>query len=127
MNFKKLNTGLLIIVAIMMLSCSKGNPILFCEGVDDKGEGVSCGKKFSTGELTAIVKAEKPFKEKNMEVVISQIVDGENIKLQTMKIEVDPEKKQKSFNLPMYNPGTFQVDAKIKGKNISKGTITLVE
>ncbi len=112
---------------ITTVSCSSEKSVLFCEGIDAKGAGVHCGKKFHTGEVTAIVKQEEPFEDKKMEIVVSQIAGEEKIKVQTMKIELDPSKKQKSFNVPMYNPGTFQVDAMIKGKVISKGTITLVE
>lgn len=111
--------------AFLLTSCSNDNQISFCEGMDEEGNGVKCGEKFTTGELTAIINYKKPFNSEKLEIKISKISGSELIKTDSLDVKIKGDETKKSFNLQMYNAGTFKVDACIKNEIISTGTISL--
>jgi len=56
----------------MLSGCSKKEGLLFCEGVTPEGEGVNCGKVFTTGDLTAVIKTKEPFGNDSLTVIVKQ-------------------------------------------------------
>jgi len=112
---------------LLIISCADNKEMSFCEGTDMNGNGVKCGKKFHTGDLTAVVKSDSPMSGENLNIEVKKITEEDSIKVDSFKVKINSGDTQKSFNLPMYNEGTFQVNAMSNGKKISSGTVTLVE
>ncbi len=109
------------------MSCSKDNQISFCEGTDLNGKGVKCGKKFYSGDMTGIINYKKPFESDKINIIISKTSGNSSMKVDSFTLDVKENEEKAVFNLPMYNEGAFTIDAVLKGKKISTGTLTIVE
>jgi hypothetical protein len=111
---------------VFLAGCSKETDIKFCEGVTPEGKGVNCGKKFSTGELTALFSSEQPF---GTETLTLQVIDEKREmqnSVEKRSLTVDPGAKQATTNLSFYNPGTYRVDVQKNEETISSGSVEIV-
>ncbi len=121
---------LLIHIFISLLifgGCSKSDRIQFCEGVNTDGDGINCGKKFEDGELTAVINAGDPFGVTSITVQIMEIGDKKTEKLETLNVEVKPDKQTATANLSFYAGGKYLVRAMKKDVLIGEGEIEIVE
>ena len=115
-----------LILLIIATGCSKNEGIQFCEGVDNNGKGVACGKKFTTGDLTAVIPQNEAETSDLFIKVINTSSPGEAV-TNTFKIEIEKEKPVVSFNLPLYNEGTFRIEAFSNDKKTAEGTVEIVD
>ena len=122
---KKLSA--LLIILILLTGCSKKEGIIFCEGVDNNGEGVSCGKKFTTGEVTALIDYKNSFEADNLNIKVVSTSGSSETVINTLRIEVEREKSTASFNLPLYNGGTYRIEALKDDAKIAEGNIEAVD
>lgn len=118
--------GLIVLLVVSVLvSCGKEETIKFCEGMDQEGQGVNCGTKFETGDLTAVIKVKEPFGVTKLTV---RVLDTrrDNAVIETVTVNVKEEDLTASANLRLYNSGVFNVEV-LKDKNvISQGKVEMV-
>lgn len=107
--------------------CSKSKGVDFCEGVDTDGKGVSCGREFTTGDLTGVLTADQPFETENISVKIMREENGKIKPEKNMTVAVDREKKRASFDLSFYNPGKYYVEAYKEADKIGEGELTVTD
>ena len=117
----------LLILLLIITGCSKKEGIQFCEGVDNSGKGVSCGKKFTTGEITAVMQRGDDTGSQTITVKVIDTAASDGRVENTLKIEVEGEKPDVSFNLPLYSEGNFRVEAYIDDKKTAEGTVEIVD
>lgn len=98
------------LVCLTMVGCSKNQAVQFCEGVDIDGKGVNCGKKFTTGDLTGVIKQSKPFETELLEVKIVRIEKSSKIVEKTIHLKVERDKSIASTPLSFYNTGKYVVE-----------------
>lgn len=98
------------LVCLTMIGCSKNEAIQFCEGVDMDGAGVNCGKKFTTGDLTGVIKQSKPFETELLEVKIFRVEKSSKIDVKTIHLKVERDKSLASTPLSFYNTGKYVVE-----------------
>ena len=115
----------MLILILITTGCSKKEGIQFCEGIDNNGKGVACGKKFTTGDLTAVISQNKT---DGSDLSIKVISTGpvETV-INTFKIEIEREKPVVSFNLPLYNAGSFRIEAFSNDIKTAEGTIEIID
>ncbi len=123
------NGMILLTVACILAAggCSKSKGVDFCEGVDTDGKGVSCGKEFTTGDLTGVLTADQPFEAENISVKIMREENGKMKPEKNMTIAVDREKKRVSFDLSFYNPGKYSIEAYKESDKIGEGELTVTD
>ena len=123
------NRVLLIIIAgaITLGACTKSKGVDFCEGVDTEGKGVSCGKEFTTGDLTGVLTADQPFEAENISVKILREENGKMKPEKSISVAVDREKKRASFDLSFYNPGKYSVEAYKESDKIGEGELIVTD
>ena len=121
--------GIILIIALALTAgaCSKSKGVEFCEGVDTEGKGVSCGKEFTTGDLTGVLTADQPFEAENISVKIMREENGKIKPEKNMTVTVDREKKRASFDLSFYNPGKYYVEAYKESDKIGEGELTVTD
>ncbi len=118
----------IILAALMTITSCNGNEgISFCEGVDTEGGGVNCGKKFSTGDLTAVITSESNFVADRITVKVADITSGKENPVKAIILNVKGEEKRTNTNLPFYNAGRYKVEAYRDTSLISSGTIEIAE
>lgn len=122
---KKIFISLLICLAIT--GCSKNDTIQFCEGVDMEGKGVNCGKKFTTGELTGVIKQSKPFETEMVDVKIIRIEKSSKIIEKTIHLKVERDKAIASTPLPFYNSGKYVVELYRENDKLAEGEIEVTD
>lgn len=118
---------LLITCTIITTACSKSKGVEFCEGIDTDGKGVSCGKEFTTGDLTGVLTADQPFEEENISIKIMREENGKMKPEKNMTVAVDREKKRVSFDLSFYNPGKYSVEAYKESDKIGEGELLVTD
>lgn len=116
----------MLILLLITTGCSKKEGIQFCEGVDNNGKGVACGKKFTTGDLTAVI-SQNGTESSTLSIKIINTSGPGEIITDTFKIEIEREKPVVSFNLPLYNAGVFRIEAFTNDKKTAEGTIEIVD
>ena len=123
------NGMILLTVACILAAggCSKSKGVDFCEGVDTDGKGVSCGKEFTTGDLTGVLTADQAFEAENISVKIMREENGKMKPEKNMTIAVDREKKRVSFDLSFYNPGKYSIEAYKESDKIGEGELTVTD
>ncbi len=114
-------------LALSAISCSKSRGIDFCEGVDPEGRGVSCGKEFTTGDLTGVLTADQPFETENITVKILRRENGHIRTEKNMTVAVDREKKRASFDLSFYNAGVYSVEAYRENDKLGEGELKVTD
>ncbi len=116
-----------VTVLVLFAGCSKANKVQFCEGVSPEGEGVNCGTRFETGELTAMIKCDKPFETEEIFVAITEVRDKKTEPYESLTVEVNPEEERVNTNLSFYNGGMYRVTAKAGENTIAVGEIEIVD
>jgi hypothetical protein len=111
----------------VITACSKSKTIEFCEGVSPDGKGVNCGSKFEDGELTAVVNGEEPFGVKTITVQIFEVKKNKTEKIETLSLEVKPDKDTAMVNLSFYSGGRYMVTAQKNDARIGSGEVEIVE
>jgi len=117
----------LLFLVLLVSGCFKSDDISFCEGVSPKGEGVKCGVKFESGELTAVVKSGDPFGTDKLDIQVFRIIDGKNQKSESISVAVKPEEKSVSTNLPLYIGGNYKIIVVKNGEEFIEKNIEIVE
>lgn len=110
-----------------MAGCSKNDTILFCEGVDMDGKGVNCGKKFTTGDLTGVIKQSKPFETEMLDVKVIRLEKSSKIVEKTIHLKVERDKSMTSIPLSFYNTGKYQVELYRDDSKIAEGAVEVTD
>lgn len=117
-----------LVCMFIFSGCKKDQSMSFCEGKSKEGTGINCGKKFTTGDLMAIVKGKEPFGQEKLSV---SIIEKKKLKEEIIKkfsIKVGPGKKDAAIDLSLYTEGIFRI--LITGtdkKLIAEGTVEIVD
>ena len=120
-------TVFLTLVALIFGGCLKSNKIQLCEGVTPEGDGVNCGKKFEDGELTAVITSEDPFGVKTISVHVYEIKEQKTDKIETIQVDVNPDKQTATVNLSFYTGGRYSVRAMKNDVIIGEKEVEIVE
>ena len=124
-NVKKVIISSLI--GLSLIGCGKSDAVLFCEGVDVEGKGVACGKKFTTGDLTGVIKQSKPFETELVDVKVIRIEKNSKIVEKTIYLTVERDKKTASTPLSFYNSGKYVVELYRDKDKIAEGEIEVTD
>jgi hypothetical protein len=116
----------LLILLLITTGCSKTEGIRFCEGVDNNGKGVSCGKKFTTGDVTAVMERGDETGS-TLTVKITDTTDGAGTAANIIKIEAEGDNPYISFNLSLYSEGIFRIEAFFDDQKAAEGTIEVID
>ncbi len=111
----------------MMIGCSKKDGIQFCEGVDMEGKGVNCGKKFTTGDLTGVIKQSKPFETEMLDVKIIRLEKSSKIVEKTIHLKVERDGSTASTPLSFYNSGNYVVELYKENDKLAEGSIVVTD
>ena len=117
----------LFLTVLIVTGCSKTNTIQFCEGVKPDGEGVNCGKKFEDGELTAVIISEDLFTTKTITVQIDEMKNNKREKVETLTVDVKPDKQTAAVNLSFYTGGKYIVQALNNNVLIGEESVEIIE
>lgn len=118
----------ILIILMPLISCKKEEHIFFCEGVSPAGEKMKCGTKFTTGDLTAVVEADKPFETDSLNVTVHEIKKFKEEPAYSLSVTVKPEEQKTRFTMSFYNDGKYRILISDKEKNIiAEGTITIID
>jgi hypothetical protein len=117
----------LLILLLITTGCSKKEGIQFCEGIDNNGKGVACGKKFTTGDLTAVILKNETEESSLISIKVINTSGTVETIINTFNVEIEGERPSVSFNLPLYNAGTFRVEAYSNDKKTAEGTIEIID
>ena len=110
-----------------MAGCSKKDAVSFCEGVDVEGKGVNCGKKFTTGDLTGVIKQGKPFEADSLEMKVLRIEKNKKIPEKNVHLKVERDKSIASTPLSFYNNGKYVVEIYKDDAKIAEGEIEVTD
>ena len=116
-----------MLISIVILSCSKDNAIQFCEGVDNDGNGVRCGKKFTTGDLTGVINSVKPFEAESLILKIIHIEKNSKIVDKTIDLKVEREKNRVNTTLYFPNSGNYKVEIFREDALFAEGPIEIID
>jgi len=120
--------SMICIIFCVMLSCKKRSPVVFCEGVNTEGKGISCGTKFSTGDLTAVIQVDDRFETENLKIVVSRKTSYKNEPVSVLNHKVASEKNIANVPLSLYIEGDYVVEAFGKDdRTLGSGNITIVD
>jgi len=110
-----------------MIGCSKNNGINFCEGVDLEGKGVNCGKKFTPGELTGVIKQSKPFETEMLDIKIIRLEKSSKIVEKTIHLKVERDKSIANTPLTFLNSGKYVVELYRDKDKLAEGAIEVTD
>jgi len=116
-----------VLIFLTMTGCSKKDAFQFCEGVDIDGKGVNCGKKFTTGDLTGVIKHSKPFETELVDVKITRIEKNSKIVEKTIHLKVERDKSIASTPLSFYNNGKYVVELYKDNDKLGEGEIEVTD
>jgi len=115
------------LICLAMTGCSKNDKIQFCEGVDVNGKGMNCGKKFTTGDLTGVIKQSKPFEADSLEVKVTRIEKNSKTVEKTIYLKVERDKKIASTPLSFYNSGKYVVELFRDKDKLAEGEVDVTD
>ncbi len=115
------------LVFLFLAGCSKSDTVLFCEGVDMEGKGVNCGKKFSTGDLTGVIKQSKPFETDLLEVKVYRIEKNKKTVEKNIRLKVERDKSIANTPLSFYNSGRYVVELYKESGKIAEGELEVTD
>ena len=116
-----------MLAGMIALSCSKDNKVQFCEGVDNDGNGVKCGKKFTTGDITGVINSSKPFDAENISLKIINLEKSSKIVDNTIDLKVERDKNTANVTLPFYNDGIYKVEVFRQDDLLAEGEVIIVD
>ena len=70
----------------------------------------NCGKKFTPGDLTGVIKQSKPFDTELLDVKIVRIEKNSKIVEKTIHLKVERDKSTASTPFSFYNTGKYAVE-----------------
>ena len=117
----------LILIFSILFGCKSQKTIEFCEGVSPEGEGVSCGDKFSTGEITVLIKPESGFSAANIDINIYKKLKYKNEKIDSRSLKINPEETIANTNIYFYDEGDFILEVNENNKKIAEGSVSIVD
>ena len=118
---------ILISILCLAVACGKQKAMQFCEGTNKDGEGVRCGTKFEAGDLTMLVRSDRPFESASIKVDIYQIDGKHDEKIDSLEVQTRPEETQKAVPLSLYQGGKFRVKARKGDEILAEGEIEIIE
>ena len=120
-------TIICLLAGLTIIGCSKGNTIQFCEGVDNAGNGVGCGKKFTTGDLTGVISLNRTFDADSLVLKITHVEKNSKIVEETIKLKVEKDKNKLNATLPFYNSGKYKVELFRQNDLLAEGSIEIID
>lgn len=118
---------LLFLLLPVMIGCSRTRAIEFCEGITPEGKGVNCGGTFEEGELLAVISAKDPFGVNALTVQVQEVRNGKKEPLESITVDVKPDRDTATANLSLYTGGTYVVRAMKKDEMIGEGEVVIKE
>ncbi len=118
---------LFVLICLVVSGCSKKDTVQFCEGVDIEGKGVNCGKKFTTGDLTGVIKYGKPFETEIVDVKVLRIEKSSKIVEKNIHLRVEREKNTASTPLSFYNTGRYVVELYRDSDKLGDGSVEIAD
>lgn len=118
---------ILSIICFVMTGCSKKEKFTFCEGVDIKGKGVNCGKKFTTGDLTGVITDNKPFETDMLDITVKRVEKNSKTAEKTVHLKVDRTKNTASTPLSFYNSGRYVVEVFKDKDKLAESSIEITD
>lgn len=118
---------ILSVIFCVMTACSKKEKLTFCEGVDIKGKGVNCGKKFTTGDLTGVITDGKPLETDTLDIKVTRIEKNSKTLEKTIHLKVDRTKNSASTPLSFYNSGRYIVEVYKDKDKLAEGNIEVAD
>jgi len=112
----------------LLASCSKKDPVVFCEGTDTEGKPVKIGKVFTTGMITVYGKFSSPFGTENVTIKLYDTEDGDILPEETQSVKVDPLEKTVRTDFLIINESSYK--AVVEGKDgsvLGEGTVKILE
>jgi hypothetical protein len=102
---------------------------MFCEGASTSGDGVNCGTKFESGDVSVILTSEDPFNAKTVVVSVYEFKPdtGRYEKTETINADVKPNASRANVNIPFYAPGKFRVRAYANNTLIGESDIEIAD
>lgn len=117
----------ILFLIVLFSSCGSSNKIQFCEGVSKEGDGVNCGEKFDTGDLTALVLSDRPFDADSIDINIYRFEQSIETKIDTVTSAVNPRDTRVSVLLSFYKGGVYRIKAKKGDTVVSQGELEIVD
>lgn len=118
---------LLLVILPFLAGCSRTKAIEFCEGITPEGKGVNCGGTFEEGELLAIITSREPFGVNAVTVQVQEVRGGKKEQVESLTVDVKPDRDTATANLSLYSGGTYIVRAMKKDEIIGEGEIVIRE
>lgn len=116
----------IVTCCIIFAGCKKDQLMSFCEGKSKEGAGINCGKKFTTGDLMALIKLKEPFGQDRLSVSIIEKKKFKDDILKTFSITVGPGKKDAAIDLSLYTEGIYRIVVTGADKNtIAEGSVEI--
>jgi hypothetical protein len=118
----------IIISILFLVGCKSKKSVEFCEGVSTEGTGVNCGERFSTGEITLIIKSDSVFETERLSIDVYKKEKYKTEKTESLFFDVNPEEKTAKANLYFYDEGDFLVEVRgIENRKIAEGNVTIID
>ncbi len=119
--------AIFFVIIALLAGCSKTGEIQFCEGVSPEGKGAKCGKKFTTGELAALISTRESLGAGTVTFqVLKARENGADI-IDTVTLKVKPNQQFAFANISLYEGGRYIVKALNNDKGLGEGTVEIVE
>lgn len=119
------NIFIIPLICLIMTGCSKHEAVQFCEGVDMDGKGVNCGKKFTTGDLTGVIRQSKPFDTELLELKIIRVEKSSKIQEKSIHLKVERDKNIANTPLSFYNPGNYVIELYRDKDKLGEGKVEI--
>jgi hypothetical protein len=116
----------ILLILFALGGCGRSRDIEFCEGITPEGKGVKCGKKFTTGELSALVTSREQFGVQAITLKIFRIHESRDDLIETLALKVKPDNMSAFTNLSFYNEGRYRVKAMKNDEAIGEGDVEIV-
>lgn len=127
-DMKNIITNIILILFLIITGCKNSDKIKFCEGVSKDEKGMNCGTTFSTGDITALINTGEAFETDKLTITIFEAKKYKDEKVNSIFLDVNPEKEIAYTSLSLYNEGTFKF--KVIGKEektIAEGEVNIVD
>jgi hypothetical protein len=118
---------LFLVVMPLIAGCSRTKAIEFCEGVSPEGKGVNCGTAFEEGELLAVITGKEQFGVNSITVQVQEVKGGKKEQVESITVDVKPDRDTATANLSLYSGGTYLVRAMKKDAMIGESEIVIRE
>ncbi len=119
---------LIIILIFILFGCGSSKNVEFCEGVSTEGKGVKCGAKFSTGDLSILIKSKDPFDVEKITLIIYKKTKYKSELVESRVVDVKPDETRANSRLYFYDDGAFSVEVRGKeNQKIAEGSISIID